>query len=49
MYYKSEERVIYVKITLLFYVLSGCHASTWRDLLNLNLFKKGPLFFCVLF
>ncbi|CBI23787.3 unnamed protein product, partial [Vitis vinifera] len=41
--------VIYVKITFLFYVLSGCHASTWRDLLNLNLFKKGPLFFGGLF
>ena len=24
-----------------FYVLSGCHASTWRDLLKLNLFTSG--------
>ncbi|CBI38142.3 unnamed protein product, partial [Vitis vinifera] len=27
------------------FVLSGCHASTWRDLHRLNLFKQGPLFF----
>ncbi|CBI16635.3 unnamed protein product, partial [Vitis vinifera] len=46
MYYKSEEQVIYVKITFLFYVLSGCYVSTWRDLLKLNLFKKGLYFLC---
>ena len=25
----------------MFYVLSGCYASTWRDLLKLNLFASG--------
>ena len=32
---------IYVKITFLFYVLSGCHQSTWRYLVKLNIFASG--------
>ncbi|CBI17662.3 unnamed protein product, partial [Vitis vinifera] len=40
-----EKKSYICKNNFFVFVLSGCHASTWRDLHRLNLFKQGPLFF----